>query len=64
MRFVIEFTPYSSWFWWFKGNDTIRDLGDYSITLFKIQITIWVKKPYYNKSYKKHIKDTRYIAES
>jgi hypothetical protein len=31
-----------------KFGEQIRDLGDYTILLWKFEIKIWLKKPYYN----------------
>lgn len=57
MRIVVERTPGSSWFYFFKTKEGIRDLGDYIIGFLKFEFHVWVKKPYWNKKYKRLLKE-------
>lgn len=57
MRVVFEYCPYASLFYFQKFGEDIRDLGDFCIGIFRIQITVWTKKPYYDKYYKKQMKE-------
>jgi hypothetical protein len=46
LRFKTEYQKYHPWFgfWSSKKTPQIRDLGDYVIWVFKLQITIWVNQ--------------------
>jgi hypothetical protein len=46
LRFKTEYQKYHPWFgfWSSKKTPQIRDLGDYVIWIFKLQITIWVNQ--------------------
>ena len=62
VRLHVEFCRYSKWFHGGLFGEGIRDLGDFYVTLFKVQFTFWIKKPYYNKLYAENARKMRELG--